>query len=542
MLLAADSARSSDQIYILVTIAMLAGLIVWQWWQSRSQKRIDKGLDRTRAEIEKLLMGAKVETEDTRQRARQEAEVLLKEAKVRAKEEVLAAKDEFERSTQQRRREMQKSEERLTTKEDNVDKKLEQLEGRLSELDKRDRELKLQQEALNQRQEELRGKMAEELKVLERAANLSIDEARALLLERLEASLEAERGTLIRRYQEENKQRMIQEAQEVMVNAMQRYSGDCAYERTTSIIPLPNEEMKGRIIGREGRNIRTIEAATGASLLIDDTPEAVVISCFDPIRREMARLTMERLVTDGRIHPTRVEEIVNKAKKDVEAEVQKAGQETVEKLGVTRLRPNIITLLGQLKYRYSYSQNVLMHSIEVSAMMGSIAAQLGLDEKKARRAGLLHDIGKAVDHEIEGSHAVIGADLLKRAGEEDDVVNAVAAHHEDTEKTSLLAILVQICDALSASRPGARSETTELYLKRLEQLETIGNAFPGVESCFAIQAGRELRVIVQPERINENQAAIIAREMAERIEKEMRYPGQIKVSVIRETRTIDYAK
>jgi len=323
---------------------------------------------------------------------------------------------------------------------------------------------------------------------------------------------------------------------------MQRYAGDCAYERTTSTIPLPNEEMKGRIIGREGRNIRTIEAATGGNVLIDDTPEAVVISCFDPVRREIARITMERLVADGRIHPARVEEIVAKVRRDVEAEVAKAGQDAVTQLGVTRLRQNIVQLLGRLKYRYSFSQNVLMHSMEVASMMGVIAAQLGLDERKARRAGLLHDIGKAVDHEVEGTHAAIGADLLKRAGEEEDIVNAVAAHHEEVEKTSLMAILVQICDTLSASRPGARSETTELYLKRLEQLETIGNSFDGVETCFAIQAGRELRVIVQPEKISEDRATVLAREMAERIEKEMRYPGQVRVSIIRETRAIDYAK
>ena len=300
--------------------------------------------------------------------------------------------------------------------------------------------------------------------------------------------------------------------------------------------------MKGRIIGREGRNIRTIEAATGVNILIDDTPEAVVISCFDPVRREIARLTMERLVSDGRIHPSRVEEIVAKMKKDVENEIQKTGQETVQQLGIARLRPNLVTLIGRLKYRYSFSQNVLMHSIEVANMMGAIAASVGLDERKARRAGLLHDIGKAVDHEVEGTHAMIGADLLKRAGEDDEIVNAVAAHHEETEKTSLLAILVQICDTLSASRPGARSETTELYLKRLEQLETIGNSFDGVENCFAIQAGRELRVIVQPEKISEDRAAILAHDMAERIEKEMRYPGQVRVSIIRETRAVDYAK
>ena len=528
--------------YVIVIIVMLAIIILWMWLQNRAQNRHAGNLDAAREEAEKVLNQSRQEAEQLRKNVRMEADVILKEAKIRAKEEVLVAKDEFEENYKQRKRELQKAEERLTTKEDNVDKKLEHLDSRLNELEKRDQDFKQQKEELKQKQEELKAKINQQILELERVASLSQEEAKQILLTRLEESLENERGVLIRRYQEENKQRLIQDGQEVMVAAMQRYSGDVAYERTTSTVPLPNEDMKGRIIGREGRNIRTIEAATGCNILIDDTPEAVVISCFDPVRREIARITMERLVSDGRIHPARVEEIVNKVKKEIENEIQKAGQETVEKLGIARLRPNIIALLGRLKYRYSYSQNVLMHSIEVANMMGAIAVEIGLDERKARRAGLLHDIGKAVDHEVEGSHALIGADLLKRAGEEEDVINAVAAHHEDTEKTSLMAILVQICDALSASRPGARSETTELYLRRLEQLETIGNSFEGVENCFAIQAGRELRVIVQPEKVSENTAAIIAREMAERIEKEMRYPGQIRVSIIRETRSIDYAK
>ncbi len=528
--------------YVIVIIVMLAIIIVWMWLQNRTQYRQAGNLDATREEADKILNQAREEAEQIRKNARLEGEVVLKEAKVKAKEEVLAAKEEFEETYKQRKRELQKAEDRLQTKEDNVDRKLEQLDTRLNELDKRDQEIKIQKDELRQKQEDLKAKINQQIFELERFASLSKEEAKQILLTRLEESLENERGVLIRRYQEENKQRLIQDGQEVMVAAMQRYSGDVAYERTTSTVPLPNEDMKGRIIGREGRNIRTIEAATGCNILIDDTPEAVVISCFDPVRREIARITMERLVSDGRIHPARVEEIVNKVRKEVENEIQKAGQETVEKLGIARLRPNIISLLGRLKYRYSYSQNVLMHSIEVASMMGGIAAQIGLDERKARRAGLLHDIGKAVDHEVEGSHALIGADLLKRAGEEEDVINAVAAHHEEAEKTSLMAILVQVCDALSASRPGARSETTELYLRRLEQLETIGNAFEGVENCFAIQAGRELRVIVQPEKITENAAAVMAREMAERIEKEMRYPGQIRVSIIRETRSVDYAK
>jgi ribonuclease Y len=474
--------------------------------------------------------------------AEREAEGVLKQARIEAKELLLKSREEFEQSTERRRTELQKLEERVTSREANLDRKADQLESRTAELDRREKDVRRVQDGVAEQQKLLDEKKTQQMAELERISGLSREEASRQLLAQLAESLEAERSALIRRHLEENRQRLEQEGQEIMVTAMQRYSGDCAYERTTSTIPLPNEEMKGRIIGREGRNIRTIEAATGASVLIDDTPEAVVVSCFDPVRREVARITMERLITDGRIHPTRIEEMVAKVRKEIDAEIQKAGQAVVDQLGVTRLRQNIVILLGRLKYRYSFSQNVLMHSVEVASMMGAIAAQLGLDERKARRAGLLHDIGKAVDHEVEGSHAVIGADLLKRAGEEDDVVNAVAAHHEDVEKTSLMAILVELCDALSASRPGARSETTELYLKRLEQLETIGKSFEGVEGCYAIQAGRELRVVVEPTKISEDRALLLARDMAERIEKEMRYPGQIKVSIIRETRSVEYAK
>jgi len=550
MLLMAQQATSNSSAVNTVqqysNYIMIAGivvlLVIMIYNMIIAQKKANVSNSKAQEEANKLLAQAKAEAEQQKAGARQEAEVILKEAKVRAKEEVLAAKDEFELSIKQRRKEMERSEERLTAKEANVDRKQEQLDAKYNSLERRENELKDQYESLQSKSRELDAKIQEEISVLEKMAGYTREEAKQLLLQRLEESLETERGTLIRRFQEENKQHLEAEAQKVMVTAMQRYVGDCAYERTTYTIPLPNEDMKGRIIGREGRNIRTIEAATGASILIDDTPETVVISCFDPVRREIARQTMEKLVTDGRIHPARVEEIVNKAKKEVETEIQKAGQETVEKLGIARLRPNLVNLLGRLKFRYSFSQNVLKHSIEVSAMMGAIAAELGLDEKKARRAGLLHDIGKAVDHEVEGTHAAIGADLLRRAGEDEEIINAVAAHHEEVEKTSLLAVLVQICDALSAGRPGARSETTELYLKRLEQLEEIGNSFPGVESCFAIQAGRELRVIVQPEKVTEEFAAVMARDMAERIEKEMRYPGQIRISVIRETRAVEYAK
>ncbi|MBR5078918.1 MAG: ribonuclease Y [Victivallales bacterium] len=536
--LAVESGSSTGLMIGVAVASFAVGAIVFSLI-FRRKVAIDSNLaENARKEAEAI----KAEAEKDANMIREKADLEAEKTRNRAAEQRIAAKEKFDNEVSERRRELQRAEERLTAKEDNVDKKMEQLESRVSDLDRRDKELRNRQEKLNNDQAALAAKAQQQLKELERIAGMSQEEARDILLARLEECLEQDRGTLIRRFQEENKQKLQADAQEIMVNAMQRYAGDCAYERTTSTIPLPNEDMKGRIIGREGRNIRTIEAATGVNVLIDDTPEAVVISCFDPVRREIARITMERLVADGRIHPARVEEMVNKVKKEVENEIQKAGQETVAQLGITRLRPNIINLIGRLKYRYSFSQNVLMHSIEVASMMGAIAASVGLDERKAKRAGLLHDIGKAVDHEVEGTHAAIGAELLKRAGEDEDIVNAVAAHHEEVEKTSLMAILVQICDTLSASRPGARSETTELYLKRLEQLEEIGNSFEGVENCYAIQAGRELRVIVQPEKISEDRAAVLAHDMAERIEKEMRYPGQVRVSVIRETRAVDFAK
>ena len=539
MPLAAEDGSGSVGLLIGIAVVSFAiGAVVFSMI-FRRKVAIDSNLaENARKEAEAI----KAEAEKDANMIREKADLEAEKTRNRAAEQRIAAKEKFDNEVSERRRELQRAEERLTAKEDNVDKKMEQLETRISDLDRRDKELRNRQEKLNADQAALAAKAQQQLKELERISGMSQDEARDILLARLEECLEQDRGTLIRRFQEENKQKLQADAQEIMVNAMQRYAGDCAYERTTSTIPLPNEDMKGRIIGREGRNIRTIEAATGVNVLIDDTPEAVVISCFDPVRREIARITMERLVADGRIHPARVEEMVNKVKKEVENEIQKAGQETVAQLGITRLRPNIVNLIGRLKYRYSFSQNVLMHSIEVASMMGAIAASVGLDERKAKRAGLLHDIGKAVDHEVEGTHAAIGAELLKRAGEDEDIVNAVAAHHEEVEKTSLMAILVQICDTLSASRPGARSETTELYLKRLEQLEEIGNSFEGVENCYAIQAGRELRVIVQPEKISEDRAAVLAHDMAERIEKEMRYPGQVRVSVIRETRAVDFAK
>ncbi len=486
--------------------------------------------------------GAAKDAADQRAAARRDADSVLKEARIEAKEVVIKAKDEFEKTTHERRNEQQKLEERLEARELTLERKSDTLDNRSSDLDRRDQKARADEERARQetaRVEELRQKQIHEL---ERIAGLSRDQARDQILSRLNSELETERGTLLRRFQDETRQELEREGRDIMVTAMERYAGDCAYERTTATIPLPGDEMKGRIIGREGRNIRALEAATGVSVLIDDTPEAVVITCFDPVRREIARVALERLIADGRIHPTRIEEMVEKVTKEMDADLQKCGQEVIERLRIAGVKPALVKNLGRLKYRYSFSQNVLAHSEEVAGFMGAIAAQLGLDEQKARRIGLFHDIGKAVDHEIEGSHAVIGMDLLKRHGEDDETAQAVGCHHEDIECNSLYGALAKICDKLSASRPGARSETTELYIKRLEQLEAIGLSFPGVDSCYAIQAGRELRVLVVPEKISESQAAVLARDAAQKIEKEMRYPGQIKVTVIRETRASDLAK
>ena len=366
--------------------------------------------------------------------------------------------------------------------------------------------------------------------------------AKEMLLEKIKGEVQNESGQIIRNIVDESKEKAERESKKIMIYAMQRYASDCVYEHTTATIPLPNDEMKGRIIGRDGRNIRAIEAATGVNLLIDDTPEAVVISCFDPVKKEVARQLLEKLISDGRIHPTRVEELVKKVEKEVNENIFQAGEAAVLEANVQNVPAQLIKLLGRLKYRYSYSQNVLKHSLETAYFMGIIAAELKLDVKKAKRIGLFHDIGKAVDHEIEGSHASIGADIMKKYNENKELINAVAAHHEEVDAESVYATLVSACDALSASRPGARSETADLYLKRLDQLENIACSFSGVESCYALQAGREVRVVVLPDKINDAAAQNLAREICLKVEKEMNYPGQIKVTVIRETRSVDYAK
>ncbi|QSH40012.1 ribonuclease Y [Lentisphaerota bacterium ZTH] len=477
-----------------------------------------------------------------REDAEKEAEHIKREAKVTAKGEVLKMREEVEDELQQRRKEQLSVEKRLSQREENLERKADAFEKREENFSRKEKEIDSLRDRLSNREQELQKSISKQIDELERIALLDRESAKEILLEKLKNEVKNESGLLVRDVLEEAKQKSEKEARRILTYAIQRYASDCTYDRTTATIPLPGDEMKGRIIGREGRNIRAIEAATGVNILIDDTPEAVVISCFDPVRKEVARQLMERLIADGRIHPTRIEDQTKKIAKEVEEEIFSTGEAAVLETGIQGVSPHIIKLLGRLKYRYSFSQNVLQHSLEAAYFMGIIASELGLDEQKAKRIGLFHDIGKAVDHEVEGSHAAIGADILRKHNEAQDVIHAVAAHHEDVDAASIYDILINACDTLSASRPGARSETTELYLKRLEQLEDIAHSFNGVESCFALQAGREVRVVVNPVKIKEGEAQILAKDICQRIEKEMNYPGQIKVSIIRETRSIDYAK
>jgi ribonucrease Y len=474
--------------------------------------------------------------------AAKEAEHIQREAKVSAKAELITIKEDFEEEMKLRRQDQLNNEKRLSQRDENLERKADVLDSKMTNLERKDIELKTLQDRVTSKENELQVKISDQIDELERIALLDRESAKKMLLEKLEGKVKTESGLLIRDILEEAKLKAEREAKRILSYAIQRYAADSTSNRTASTIPLPNDDMKGRIIGREGRNIRAIEAATGVNILIDDTPEAVVISCFDPVRKEIAHHLLERLISDGRIHPTRIEELVPKIADEIEEEIFEAGEAAVLETGIHGIAPQVVKLLGRLKFRYSFSQNVLKHSLECAFFMGMIASELGLDEQKAKRIGLLHDIGKAVDHDTEGSHAIIGADILKKHNEAKDVINAVASHHGDVEANSIYAVLVNACDAISASRPGARSETTELYLKRLEQLEDIAHSFSGVTNCFALQAGREVRVVVEPGKINEGEAHVLARDICQRVEKEMTYPGQIKVTIIRETRSVEYAK
>jgi len=487
-----------------------------------------------------------VNAEETGQRilgeARSEGDAIRKEAEIKAKEILLQAKNDAEKESRERRRDLQQLERRLTQKEEVIEKRAQQAEQREAESAKREQGLTRQEREVNDREEECKALIDEARRRLEVVAEMTRDEAKRSLVDDMVEEARHEAAKKIRMIEEEARAEADRKAKKVISIAVERLAGDFVAERTVSTVHLPSDDMKGRIIGREGRNIRAIEAATGVDLIVDDTPESVIVSCHNPIRREIARSALERLIADGRIHPARIEEVVRKAEQEVDESVREAGQKAVFEVGIHGVHPEIVKLIGMLKYRYSYAQNVLMHSIECAFLAGAMAAELGLNEKQARRAGLLHDIGKALTHEVEGSHAIIGADVARRYGESAKIVNAIAAHHEEVKAETILAPLVDAADALSGARPGARREMLESYVKRLEELERISNSFRGVEKSFAIQAGRELRIIVEPKQVRDDKIAGLAAEIARKIETEMAYPGQIKVTVIRETRASDIAR
>ena len=462
------------------------------------------------------------------------AESKKREATLEAKEEILRSRKEYEKEEKERRADLQKQERRLQQKEENIDRKTDAIE-------KKEEALAQKHAALDKENEEIKIIKRSQTEMLERISGFTADEAKKYLIEQVESEVTHETALKIKEIEARAKDEADQYAREIVASAIQRCAADHVAEITVSVVPLPNDEMKGRIIGREGRNIRTIETLTGVDLIIDDTPEAITVSCFEPVRREVARLALEKLIADGRIHPTHIEEMVAKARREVDAVIKSEGERAVLETGVRGLHPELVKLLGRLHYRTSYGQNVLQHSIEVAHLAGMMAAELGADVATAKRAGLLHDIGKAVDHELEGTHVALGVEFLRKYHEREDVIHAVQAHHNDVEPQTVVACLVQAADAISAARPGARRENIENYIKRLEKLEEITGSYPGVETSYAIQAGREVRVMVKPEQVSEDDMVILARELAKRIESELEYPGQIKVHVLRETKVIEYA-
>ena len=481
------------------------------------------------------IQGAENEAKRLVDLAKIEAENLKKAEIFKAKEEIMNNRKELDQEIKERRGEIQKQEARLIQKEENLEKRSDNFE-------KKEQEVERELQDIERQKEEIVKLHEQEIVELQKIASLSKEEAKERLLAELDKELTAEKAAIIREKEQKAKEEATKNAKELLTYAVQKCAADHSQETTVSIVSLPNDEMKGRIIGREGRNIKALETLTGIDLIIDDTPEAVVLSGFDPLRREVAKIALEKLIDDGRIHPSKIEEMVEKAKEEVDNTIKEEGERAVLETGVIGLHPDVVKLIGKLKYRTSYGQNVLNHSIEVSNLARIMAEELGLDAKLARRAGLLHDIGKALDHDMEGTHVEIGVEVLKKYKENSLVINAVEAHHSDVEPQTMEAVLVQAADAISASRPGARRETLEAYIKRLQNLEEIADSFDGVEKSFAIQAGREVRIIVKPDKISDEQMTILARDVAKKIENEMDYPGQIKVNVIRETRVSDYAK
>ena len=507
---------------ILVDILLLVvfGFIVYKAIQKATQKKV---------------LFLEKEADDLVEKAKREAEATKKEAILEAKEEVHRLRNDLDRDSRERRNELQRLERRILQREESLDKKSDLLEKKEETINKRLQEIDQMEENVQQ----LYAKRREEL---ERISNLTSEEAKEILLGEVRKEVSHDAALLIKEIESKAKEEADKKSREIITTAIQRCAADHVSESTVHVVALPNDEMKGRIIGREGRNIRTLETLTGVDLIIDDTPEAVILSSFDPIRREVARIALEKLIVDGRIHPARIEEMVERAKKDVENDIKEEGEQATLETGVHGLHPEIIRLLGRLKYRTSYGQNVLKHSIEVAYLASVMASELGLDVNLAKRAGLLHDIGKAIDQEQEGPHALIGGDFAKKYHESPLVVNAIAAHHGDVEMMSLEAVLVQAADAISAARPGARRETLEAYIKRLEKLEEIANSYEGVDKSYAIQAGREIRIMVKPEQLDDAGSIELARDLAKSVEEQLEYPGQIKINVIREIRAVDFAK
>jgi ribonuclease Y len=494
----------------------------------------------------KLVEGKLASAEDSCKKivqdAQKEAVNLKKESKLQAKEELYRAKAEFEKESRNKKNELQKIESRLSQREENLEKKVNLVDQKEIVVAKREKTLEARETQVQETEQKYNRALQEQAQMLEKISGMTAQEAKKMLMQNLEGEAKHDSARTIRRIEEETRENADKVARNIIAIAIQRYSADYVGEKTVSIVRLPNDEMKGRIIGREGRNIRAIEQISGVDLIIDDTPETILISSFDPVRREVARISLERLITDGRIHPARIEEIVQKANQEMDVTIREAGDQAIFDVGIQKINPEITRLLGRLKYRTSYDQNVLQHSLEVSFLCGIMANELGLNAKAARRAGLLHDIGKAIDHEVEGSHALIGADMAKKHGEPEDMVHAIGAHHDDVKPQTVLAVLVQAADALSAARPGARREMLVTYVKHLKEIEEIANSFKGVTKSYAVQAGREVRVMVESREINDDDAVVMSKDVAKKIEESLTYPGQIKVTVIRETRAVEYAK